>query len=122
MFGSKFARAVAVVAISACAVVGATLPAAATPNGTDSHYQVTADANVHTDPSHTSRVVEIKHTGDIVTSPLPPCEGFLDPDGVTIWIEVNLATGGVGWMGLGHLRWFGGPCPGVVTAVSSSSR
>ena len=55
-------------------------------------------------------MIEIKHTGDIVTSPLPPCQVHPDPDGVTFWVEVNLASGGVGWMGLAELRWFGGPC------------
>lgn len=106
MFGSKITRAVAVVAISLGTVVGAALPSAAAPATTLSTYVVVEYANVHTDPSHTSRVIKIKQPGDVVTSPLPLCDGLLDPDGVTIWIEVNLGSGGIAWMGNGQLSPF----------------
>ena len=108
MFSSKIARAATVaVAAAGFAVVTALPAAAATAAGaTVSSYLVIEAANVHTSPSHSSRVIKIKHPGDVVTSPLSCWHGQPDPDGTTLWIEVNLATGGVGWMGDGQLDPF----------------
>jgi hypothetical protein len=100
---SRTLTVVAVTAGIAAAMVGAALPAAAASPPIASRYTVTSPANVHLSPTHSSEVLEVKHTGDGVTSPLPKCEGVLDLDGTTLWIQVNLANGNEGWMGSGQL-------------------
>jgi|SRR5882724_4584324 len=103
---SRMFSAIAMTAGIGAAMVGAALPAAASPSGAVvSHYTVVETANVHSCPAHSCSVIKIKHAGDGVTSPNPLCFVVVDPDG-TLWIEVNLATGGEGWMGNGQLSPF----------------
>ena len=105
VLGSKIGRIVAAAGGSVGVLLAAAAPSVATnmsPDGADvSDYYVTAPANVHQSPTHGSPVLRVKHTGDIVTSPLPQCTGVWD--GSTLWIEVNLSDSSEGWMGAGQL-------------------